>query len=1048
MFRNPLQRVFAIVAVCLMAGLPWFAMADTQATNDYGLELSVGTDASSYQSNENIKIQVTVTNRNAFPVYDAALSFQLPQGYGIVEGTAAAEPTARLDVGETTSLSLLIRQSANTYPATGDSATPGIFLAALLLSAVLIAGLLLRRKTGRGKPRLFLCLLLALSFVLTPNVQTLAEGSAASMNAALVVSQGTAHAAANGSGLLLTGTASFRCGEHQSILTYDPNDGETPPFHRIAEQGKTAQKPENPIRNGYLFAGWYRDKACAQPYMFAEPVTGDITLYADWLSDADDSLLEDAYWALHVGYVSYNNSHCVTEDVALASYVTVDEERVPVVWHSAAREWISDTGAVTQPTGQSRDVTLTAVLTRDGHSIQKIFPVTVRRDMTLDPKSIRASDEAAIASLNKAEVTLDYKGDQLVSSDSMFSTIETQTPKDAIYAAYSARALLDMAGGDPFSELMPLVTNYDEYGMTFTLQQMYRGIPVYGRTITVSTDERYQTSGFTASYLGGIAVDITPAISVAQLRTRLANEQDACTVRSEELVVYTLDAYQDAPVLAYYTEYTTSAGIPMACVRDANTAAVIADFPLVYTETVPVTTAVQRSNLIASGRNELGVLQTFRVRRAYNTETGFSRYILRDIPLGIRMFDTTRATVIANNTNLWPDRTAVSAYASARQTYKWFLNTLNRDSLDSNGMGIAVVVHNNAYTDNAFWSSYDKAIYFCDNSGANPSDTTTAGSRDIFAHEYTHGVFYYVTNNATPYQGIPGAINEGYADLFGCFVDDDWRIGEDWKLLRSARNPNATGNPSKVGGTYYVNPSSNYDNGGVHANSTIVSHAAYLMWENGIPKSVLYKLWYRSMQLGYDGTSDWYSVRTNVLKAARQMGLNDETQTIIKQAFRDVGITVGAAPDLKIVLTWGASPADLDAHLVGPAADGKSDDFHVYWGVKSYAYNGVVYNELQVDDMNGDGPEVMLVNTVTDGVYRFSVHDFTNRNDAASQALSNAGATVQVYLGTAKTPVKTYTVPAGRVGNYWIVFDYNGATGVFQTVNILTNNSALQSPAE
>ena len=48
--------------------------------------------------------------------------------------------------------------------------------------------------------------------------------------------------------------------------------------------GKTVSKPvSDPTREGYVFLGWYTDAQFASPYLFgAQPVTGDLTLYARW----------------------------------------------------------------------------------------------------------------------------------------------------------------------------------------------------------------------------------------------------------------------------------------------------------------------------------------------------------------------------------------------------------------------------------------------------------------------------------------------------------------------------------------------------------------------------------------------------------------------------------------------------------------------------------------------------------------------------------------------------------------------------------------------
>ena len=48
------------------------------------------------------------------------------------------------------------------------------------------------------------------------------------------------------------------------------------------ESGKTAAKPEDPVRSGYSFGGWYSDTELKQAYDFKAPVKGDITVYAKW----------------------------------------------------------------------------------------------------------------------------------------------------------------------------------------------------------------------------------------------------------------------------------------------------------------------------------------------------------------------------------------------------------------------------------------------------------------------------------------------------------------------------------------------------------------------------------------------------------------------------------------------------------------------------------------------------------------------------------------------------------------------------------------------
>ncbi len=70
-------------------------------------------------------------------------------------------------------------------------------------------------------------------------------------------------------------------------VTFNSNGGS-----KVAEQsvlnGKTAERPADPVRDGYLFVGWYSDEACKVPYNFGSAVSADTVLYAKWVAGSAD----------------------------------------------------------------------------------------------------------------------------------------------------------------------------------------------------------------------------------------------------------------------------------------------------------------------------------------------------------------------------------------------------------------------------------------------------------------------------------------------------------------------------------------------------------------------------------------------------------------------------------------------------------------------------------------------------------------------------------------------------------------------------------------
>lgn len=64
-------------------------------------------------------------------------------------------------------------------------------------------------------------------------------------------------------------------------VTFDTDGGSTAPDKQVRANSKV-NKPDDPTRSGYVFAGWYTDEACTVAYDFTQPVTDSVTLYAKW----------------------------------------------------------------------------------------------------------------------------------------------------------------------------------------------------------------------------------------------------------------------------------------------------------------------------------------------------------------------------------------------------------------------------------------------------------------------------------------------------------------------------------------------------------------------------------------------------------------------------------------------------------------------------------------------------------------------------------------------------------------------------------------------
>lgn len=145
------------------------------------------------------------------------------------------------------------------------------------------------------------------------------------------------------------------------------------------------------------------------------------------------------------------------------------------------------------------------------------------------------------------------------------------------------------------------------------------------------------------------------------------------------------------------------------------------------------------------------------------------------------------------------------------------------------------------------------------------------------------------------------------------------------------------------------------------------------------------------------------------------------------------GMTYAVSPvmtnldGMRVVLTWGKNPADLDSHLMFPGG-------HIYFQNQE----GQDAN-LDVDDTDSYGPETVTIAKKHFGdTYTYAVQDYTNKGNPSSAQLSASSAKVFVYVGSSL--VRSYSVPVGQPGNIWTVFRLN-PNGEFDDINRMSGEN-------
>ena len=262
------------------------------------------------------------------------------------------------------------------------------------------------------------------------------------------------------------------------------------------------------------------------------------------------------------------------------------------------------------------------------------------------------------------------------------------------------------------------------------------------------------------------------------------------------------------------------------------------------------------------------------------------------------------------------DAVAQAAHDGAGKVYDYYFNTFKRDSVDGQGGELTSTVHygsDPADAENAAWiGEYQQMIY---GDGGRIFKPLPYGL-DVVGHEFTHGVIG--STAGLEYKSQSGALNESYADVFGALIDrGNWTIGEaviksppfPRPFLRSLEDPNMRGafdprNPlGGVGQPQHVNEyarlpvSRRGDNGGVHINSGIPNHAAYLIGR-AIGPEKLEQIYYRTLTQYLGPDSEFLDAAKATVRAAQDLYQNGAEVQAVQGGFNGVGLNVGGSDNV------------------------------------------------------------------------------------------------------------------------------------------------------
>lgn len=465
------------------------------------------------------------------------------------------------------------------------------------------------------------------------------------------------------------------------------------------------------------------------------------------------------------------------------------------------------------------------------------------------------------------------------------------------------------------------------------LDQFHKGVRVYGADLSRQMEDGLTTSVFGSVHPQIPLDDVTPTLTAAEARAVIAQESGAELPETyePELIVLPLDGRF---VLAYMGRAFGPEGLYRYFI-DARTGAVL--------RTV---NDLKSQSAIGGGRGVLGDNKKLSVNRVGST------YRTQDVmrPPSLLTFDmkgnlqrtlgflngavTLGPNDLAQDSdNAWTDPAVIDAHAYSGYVYDYLYRRFGRRGLDGADLEVLAVVHpvdRNAIRTqsnqvvglfylNAFYAG-DGVMVFGEGLPAGFTDLDgrtwnyMSGALDVFAHELVHGVTDF--SSQLIYENESGALNEAISDIIAVGAEfhhqaagngplrADYLMGEDVIVpggLRSLVNPGAFGDPDHYS-RRYVGPE---DNGGVHINSTIVSHAFYLAIEGGTNRTSgqsvtgigaanreqMERTFYRAFMQMMPSNANFSMARGVTLQAAADLyGASSNTVRALREAWTAVGV--------------------------------------------------------------------------------------------------------------------------------------------------------------
>ncbi|MBQ3011909.1 MAG: InlB B-repeat-containing protein [Clostridia bacterium] len=301
LYKFKIKKAMALLLTMLICvGLLAIPVYAAETAQD-GLDITLTTDKDKYSQGDVIEAVLTVTNNNNFVVYDLSLESVIPEGCKLADGDASSLQVASLAVGETLTL---------TTHLVVEKAQPSLIWLWILLAVVGCGGLavaavlIVKHKPWKRAVSLMLCLAMLASAVaviplradaaesepeteyeMQPETKTEKKTAAISTTVkfggdSAEVKATVAYTLYSADGGAVNFSTFYKVSfAHPDVLTEEDVANTFLPDEQLVYEGSLVYGLPTPLREGYVFAGWYYDAALTQPADAEAVITRDTVLY-------------------------------------------------------------------------------------------------------------------------------------------------------------------------------------------------------------------------------------------------------------------------------------------------------------------------------------------------------------------------------------------------------------------------------------------------------------------------------------------------------------------------------------------------------------------------------------------------------------------------------------------------------------------------------------------------------------------------------------------------------------------------------------------------